>query len=107
MPSRVAINDEPDGMQMDMLQRTEKVDAAFKLEPEARKAAIQALREQGLLTANRVRLGTTLAKSSALTLSDASGKPRLMLMVTPDGKPSIQFLDDKGKPAKTIDLDTK
>lgn len=105
--STLVINDEPDGMQMDVLQRTEKVDAAFKLEPEARKAAIQALREQGQLTANRVRLGTTLSKSSALTLSDASGKPRLMLMVTPDGKPSIQFLDDKGKPAKTIDLDTK
>ncbi|MFG6415699.1 hypothetical protein ACG02S_17540 [Roseateles sp. DC23W] len=64
------------------------------------------MREQGRLPANRVRLGNTLSKSSALTLSDASGKPRLMLMlmVTPDGKPSIQFPDDKGKPARIIDL---
>jgi hypothetical protein len=105
--STLVINDEPDGLQMDVLQRTEKIDAAFKLEPEARKAAIQAMREQGQLPANRVRLGTTLAKSSALTLSDASGKPRLMLMVTPEGKASIQFLDDKGKPAKTIALDAQ
>lgn len=105
--STLAINDEADGMQLDVLQRSERLAEIRKLDPEARMAAMQALRDKGQLSTNRVRLGTTLGKSAALMLSDAQGRPRLMLMVTPDGKPSIQLLDDKGQPAKTIDLEAK
>ena len=50
-------------------------------------------------------LGTTGDGASALSLADAKGRPRLMLMVTADGKPSVQFLDDKGQVARTLQLD--
>lgn len=105
--STLVINDEADGMLMDVKQRSERMAEIRKLEPDARRAAIQEMREKGQLSTNRVRLGTTPGKSSALMLSDAQGRPRLMLMVTPDGKPSIQLLDEKGQPAKTIDLESK
>jgi len=105
--STLAINDEADGLQMDVRQRSERMAEIRKLEPEARRAAVEEMRGKGLLSTNRVRLGTTPGKSSALMLSDAQGRPRLMLMVTPEGKPSIQMLDEKGQPVKTIDLETK
>lgn len=106
--STLSINDEPDSTQQpDVLQRGDRIAEIRKLPPDERKAAMQQMRDQGLLATNRVRLGTTPGKSSALTLSDAQGRPRLRLMVTPEGKPSIQLLDDKGQPAKTIDLETK
>lgn len=105
--STLAINDEPDGMRSDVLQRMERLTAIRRLPPADRQAAMQQLRDEGLHSANRVRLGTTKGKAAALTLSDAQGRPRLTLMVTPDGKPSIQLLDDQGQPARTIDLDTK
>jgi hypothetical protein len=35
-------------------------------------------------------------------LQDASGKPRLMLKVAPDGGAAIDFLSEKGKVVKTI-----
>ncbi len=105
--STLVINDEADGLQMDVKQRSARMAEIRTMEPEARKAAIQDLRDKGLLAANRVRLGTTPGKSSALMLSDAKGQPRMLLMVTPEGKPSIQMFDDKGQPAKTIDLESK
>lgn len=105
--STLIINDEADGMQMDVKQRAERMAEIRKLEPDARRAAVQEMREKGQLSTNRVRLGTTPGKSSALMLSDAQGRPRLMLMVTPEGKPSIQMLDERGQPAKTIDLESK
>jgi hypothetical protein len=63
------------------------------------------LQEQGMLPTNRVRMGTTADRASALALSDAQGRPRLMLLVTADGQPSIQMLNDKGEVARTISLD--
>jgi hypothetical protein len=105
--STLAINDEADGLDMDVTQRAAHLKSLEGLEPEARKAALQELRDKGRLSTNRVRLGTTPGKSSALMLSDAQGRPRLMLIVTPDGKPSIRLIDDKGQPAKTIDLESK
>jgi hypothetical protein len=105
--SLLAINDEADGLQLDLLKRNERMQAMAKLPPEERNQAMKELRERGLLNVNRVRLGTTPGKSSALMLSDAQGRPRLMLVVTPDGKPSIRLLDERGQPAKVIDLDSK
>lgn len=106
--STLSINDEPDSTQQpDVLQRGDRITEIRKLPAAERKAAMQEMRDKGQLSANRVRLGTTPGKSAALTLSDAQGRPRLMLMVTPEGRPSIQLLDDKGQPARTIDLETK
>ncbi|MDM4766235.1 hypothetical protein [Pelomonas sp. SE-A7] len=105
--SALKINDQPSGTELDVHARTARMKEIEKLDPAARRAAISEMRAQGQLQTNRVTLGTTPGKSSALMLSDAQGRPRLMLMVTPEGKPSIQLLDDKGQPAKTIDLESK
>jgi hypothetical protein len=104
--STLAINDEADGSKFDLMQRVERLKAIESLEPAARRAAMQEMRDKKQLPNNRVMLGTTGDGASALSLADAQGRPRLMLMVTAAGKPSVQLLDEQGKPAKTIDLET-
>ncbi len=103
--SMFAINDEADGTQLDLMQRAERMKTIRGLEPAARDAAIAQMRELRQLPNNRVRLGTTGDGASALSLADAQGRPRLMLLVTADGKPSVQLLDDNGKMVKSIELD--
>ncbi|MES2129564.1 MAG: hypothetical protein V4463_20010 [Pseudomonadota bacterium] len=61
------------------------------------------LSEQGnYAITKRVFLGKTASKNSALQLLDAHGKARLELKVTAEGQAEIVFLDENGKPAKTI-----
>ncbi len=103
--SMLAINDEADGTQLDLQQRAERMTSLRSLNPAARQAAIQAMRDQRQLPNNRVMLGTTADGASALSLADAQGRPRLLLLVTASGKPSVQLLDDKGKIEKMIELD--
>ena len=50
----------------------------------------------------RIFLGTSANKASALVLQDAKGKPRMMLMVSADGAPVIQMLDERGTVVKSI-----
>lgn len=50
----------------------------------------------------RVFVGKTRGKSSAVILADASGKPRIMLLVTPDGKPTLNFMDEKGSVIQSL-----
>lgn len=50
----------------------------------------------------RIFLGTSRDKASALVLQDAKGKPRMMLMVSADGAPVIQMLDEGGRVVKSI-----
>jgi len=101
----IAVNDQTDGMKLDVFARAEQIQALDKLAPEQRAAEIEKMRADGNFPANRIRLGTTRDKAAALTLSDARGRPRLKLVVAADGAPSIQMLDDKGAVAKTIQLD--
>ncbi len=103
--SMLSINDEPPHAPADAKQRMQRMDEADRLPREQRKAAYDQLKAEGLMPANRVRLGTTRDRASALTLSDAEGRPRMRLMVSADGQPVIQMLDDKGKVAKAIGLD--
>jgi hypothetical protein len=44
----------------------------------------------------RVFVGKTRGKSSAVILADAKGSPRIMMLVTPEGQPILNFLDEKG-----------
>jgi len=99
------INDEADPLKLDHEQRQDKLRSLSALPAAERRAEMAKLREQGLLSTNRVRIGTTSDRASALALSDAQGRPRLMLMVSADGKPTIQMLNDKGEVARTISLD--
>lgn len=103
--SMLVINDESDGTQFDITQRVQRIGEIEKLEPAPRDSAFRTMQDKGQLANNRVLLGTTGDGASALSLADAKGRPRLMLMVTADGKPSVQLLDENGQIAKTIQLD--
>ncbi|GAA3508760.1 hypothetical protein GCM10023075_68820 [Streptosporangium album] len=50
----------------------------------------------------RVFIGKNPDKSSAVTLADGRGTPRIVLRVGQDGNPQIQFLNAKGKVTRTI-----
>jgi len=104
--THLLINDEPSHELMDVKQRMDRFDEIDKMNPPERRQAMQEMRDKGVMPANRVRLGTTRDKASALSLSDAQGRTRMLLIVSADGKPSIQMLDVLGKVAKTIGLDT-
>ena len=101
----ININDEADPLKMDSEQRDEKLRSLAALPAQERRAERARLREQNLLSTNRVRIGTTGDRASALALSDAQGRPRLMLLVSADGKPSIQMFNDKGEVARTFALE--
>ncbi len=60
------------------------------------------LGDAGKLMQNRVYLGTTGDKGSTLVLSDAKGRPRMMLLVSAQGQPEIQMLDEQGKVTKSV-----
>ena len=104
--THLLINDEPSHELMDVKQRMERFDEIDKMKAHERRQAMQEMRDKGVMPANRVRLGTTRDKASALSLADAQGRTRMLLIVSADGKPSIQMLDEQGKVAKTIGLDT-
>jgi hypothetical protein len=75
----------------------EKYEAANKLSDEtARKAAIQKMIDNNELTTNRLFLGKRRDNSAMLLLSDIEGKPRIRLVVLPDGTPKLEFLDQGG-----------
>ncbi len=52
--------------------------------------------------AQRLWVGKSRDRSSAVMLSDAAGRPRLMLQVTAEGEASLQFLDENGKVVRTL-----
>ncbi len=101
----LAINDEPSLDKGDVVERMAKFQAVEALPQDQQQDELNKLRAAGQLPANRVRLGTTPGKASTLMLADAQGRTRLRLMVTAEGQPMIQMLDEKGKVAKTIGLD--
>jgi hypothetical protein len=71
--------------------------------PEAEQGAYwKKLSEGGRLSENRIWLGNTRDKGSALQLKDAKGRTRMMLLVAADGKAEIQMLDELGKVSKSI-----
>ena len=75
----------------------ERYEAANKLPDEtARKAAIQKMIDSNELTTNRLFLGKRRDNSAMLLLSDMKGKPRIRLVVLPDGSPKLEFLDEAG-----------
>jgi len=105
--STLAFNDEADGTEIDLMQRTARMAELRKLKPEEQEAAFAKMKAAGQLPTNRIRLGTTGDRAAALALADAQGRPRLMLIVTADGQPSVVLMDEAGAVRKTVDLQTK
>lgn len=64
---------------------------------EAQDLAYRALREQGLLMTERLKIGKDYDKSSIIKMRDAKGKVRIELRVEAGGNPRMHFLDEAGK----------
>jgi hypothetical protein len=76
--------------------------------PEAEQGAYwKKLADEGRLMQNRIWLGNTGDKGSALQLKDARGRTRMMLLVAADGKAEIRMLDEQGKLSRSITPDAK
>lgn len=100
--TNVIINDVPDGMTWPIAAWRAANEQAAKLAPEERRAFYARLAEEGKVMQNRIRLGTTRDKGSALELKDARGRARMSLLVSADGKAEIRMLDESGKVLKSI-----
>ena len=74
-----------------------KFEAAQKLPAGERQAATNALREAGLLGAQRVYLGRNPDREATLLLADGKGHTRIRVAVDAAGNPLLEFLDESGK----------
>ena len=63
----------------------------------ARRRAIAAMRAADSLGVARMYLGKAWDNSARLELFDQKGRPRLRLIVTPEGTPRIELLDEAGQ----------
>ncbi|UYC13052.1 hypothetical protein [Xanthomonas sp. CFBP 8445] len=59
-------------------------------------ALLKQWKDAGGEQTQRLFVGRTRGKSSAVILADDSGNPRIIMSVTPGGKASLDFIDDKG-----------
>jgi len=98
----ISINDVPYYQLTSLEQHHQFGVEADKLPEAERRAYWQKLADQGRLMQNRIWLGNTPGKSAALQLKDARGRTRMMLLVTPEGQPEIQMLDEQGKVTRSI-----
>lgn len=64
---------------------------------EAQDLAWKKLKDDGLLMAERVRIGRDYDKSAVVRLKDAKGNLRMELKVEAEGNAKINFLDESGK----------
>jgi len=98
----ISINDVPFYKVTSMEDMTRFGQESEKL-PEAQQGAYwQKLSDEGRLMQNRIWLGNTRDKGSALQLKDAKGRTRMLLLVSADGKAEIQMLDEQGRISKSI-----
>ena len=72
---------------------------AYQRAPEgpAKQALLLRWKEAGGEQTRRLFVGKTPGKSSAVILADAKGRAKIMMTVTPEGQPSLDFMDDEGK----------
>lgn len=62
----------------------------------------QRWKEAGGQQITRLFVGRTRGQSPAVILADDQGRPRLMMLVTPDGQPSLQFIDEHGEVLQSL-----
>jgi hypothetical protein len=78
-------------------------EAFQKAPPGAEKDALKKRwQDAGGQQTRRLFVGRTRGKSSAVILADAHGNPRIMMLVTPEGKPMLNFIDDKGEVIQSL-----
>lgn len=98
----IRINDVPNFQTTSLDDIARLREEAGKLPREQQQAYWTKLSEQGRLNKNRIWLGNTGDKGSALQLKDAQGRIRMLLLVSADGKAEIRMLDEQGKVSKSI-----
>lgn len=92
------VSDRPDApLDFDTAERVAKMPAG----PE-RDAVLAKLRAEGWAGHQRLYVGKTRDRMSAVMLNDAQGRPRMLLKVTPEGAAAIEFMDEKGKVVRTL-----
>ena len=75
----------------------EEKDTLEAMPEDERKALMATRRAENHHGAGRLFVGRNGGGDATLMLSDAGGKPRMQLKVTPDGAASIDFLDEQGE----------
>lgn len=70
-----------------------------------RTAAIQRIQEEGTFGRQRLWVGKTRNRESAVMLSDERGRPRIRMMVSPEGAATIDFLDESGNVVRSLTPD--
>ena len=94
----MVVSDRPDApLDFDLAQRI----TAMPEGPE-RTAAIQRIQAEGTFGRQRVWVGKTRDRESAVLLSDAQGRPRIRMRVAPDGASAIDFLDENGGVVRSL-----
>ena len=98
----LGINDVPQRPILRDIQEQQKLEGM----PEAqRKALMEKRSKEHYYGAQRFYAGKSASGNSVVLLRDADGRPRLSMMVAPDGKASIDFLDADGKVQRSITAD--
>ena len=92
--------DRPNSSIADLLMEYEAIKKMQ--DEEAKKAAIKELSDRGELGTKRIIIGKSREKSAMIELSDARGKPRLIISVDATGDPKLDFLDETGKVIYTL-----
>lgn len=95
----LGVNDVPQRPILQDIQENAKLDA---MPAAQRKALMEKRQKEHYYGAQRFYAGKSASGNSVVMLRDADGHPRLSMMVTPDGKASIQFLDANGKIERSI-----
>lgn len=98
----VIVNDRPDPRRFSIADLKKEIAGIEAMSAEQREAKLAQLREEGHAGAQRAYLGTTGDRGSALTLCDAQGRTRLLLLVPAQGAPLLQVLDEKGHVTGTL-----
>ena len=77
---------------------------AYEKAPDGKEkeALLQKWKDAGGQQTGRLFVGKTRGKSSAVIMSDAKGIPRIMMLVSPEGKPMLNFLDENGKVIQSL-----
>lgn len=79
-------------------ERLAKLDFIRQLpNAEARHAAEKEMNDKGEFLVNRLSIGKGRNKSAFISLRDAKGKERIQILVTADGIPKMNFLDEQGR----------
>ncbi|MBC3876709.1 hypothetical protein H8K38_02690 [Undibacterium sp. FT79W] len=100
--SGISINDVPNYKVTSMTDIRRFKSESDKLTRDESNAYWERLSTEGRLAENRIYMGTTADKGSALSLKDAKGRTRMLLLVTAQGKSEIRMMDEDGNIVKTI-----